>query len=136
MAISDRIMVMSMAHIVQDGTPRGLYDQPNSRFVADFIGDANIVPVVLEGKQGGLASVHLGPLALTLTSSRYGRGPSRAFDPTTARYAEFLVGRLGGAHREGGPPRQPYGVLGDCGRTGKGAVRRLNGCDRAIDARV
>ena len=99
MAISDRIMVMSMAHIVQDGTPRGLYDQPNSRFVADFIGDANIVPVVLEGKQGGLASVHLGPLALTLTSSRYGRGPSRAFDPTTARYAEFLVGRLGGALR-------------------------------------
>ena len=43
LAISDRIVVMSMARIAQDGTPRGLYEQPNSHFVADFIGDANIV---------------------------------------------------------------------------------------------
>jgi iron(III) transport system ATP-binding protein len=76
LAISDRIMVMSMAHIVQDGTPRGLYDQPNSRFVADFIGDANIVPAVLERKQDGLASVHLGPLVLTLPHRGTEEGPA------------------------------------------------------------
>jgi iron(III) transport system ATP-binding protein len=66
LAISDRVMVMSMARIAQDGTPRSLYEQPNSHFVADFIGDANIVPVVVEGYQGELASVRLGPLLLTL----------------------------------------------------------------------
>ena len=66
LAISDRIMVMSMARIAQDGTPRSLYEQPNSHFVADFIGDANIVPVTIEGYQGELASVRLGPLLLTL----------------------------------------------------------------------
>jgi iron(III) transport system ATP-binding protein len=66
LAISDRVMVMSMARVAQDGTPRGLYEQPNSHFVADFIGDANIVPVVIEGRQGLLATVRLGPLALTL----------------------------------------------------------------------
>ena len=66
LAISDRIMVMSMARIAQDGTPRGLYEQPSSHFVADFIGDANIVPVVIERRQGELASVRLGPLVLTL----------------------------------------------------------------------
>ena len=66
LAISDRIMVMSMARIAQDGTPRGLYEQPISHFVADFIGDANIVPVVIESRQGEMASVRLGPLMLTL----------------------------------------------------------------------
>ncbi len=66
LAISDRIMVMSMARIAQDGTPRGLYEQPNSHFVADFIGDANIVPVTIESRQGEMASVRLGPLLLTL----------------------------------------------------------------------
>jgi iron(III) transport system ATP-binding protein len=66
LAISDRIMVMSMARIAQDGMPRSLYEQPVSHFVADFIGDANIVPVVIEGRQGELASVRLGRLVLTL----------------------------------------------------------------------
>ena len=66
LAISDRIMVMSMARIAQDGTPRDLYEQPNSHFVADFIGDANIVPVTIESRQGEMASVRLGPLLLTL----------------------------------------------------------------------
>jgi iron(III) transport system ATP-binding protein len=66
LAISDRIMVMSMARIAQDGTPRELYEQPNSHFVADFIGDANIVPVIVESRRGDMASVRLGPLLLTL----------------------------------------------------------------------
>jgi iron(III) transport system ATP-binding protein len=66
LAISDRIMVMSMARVAQDGTPRGLYEQPHSHFVADFIGDANIVPMVIEGRAGEMASVRLGPLVLML----------------------------------------------------------------------
>ena len=66
LAVSDRIMVMNMARIAQDGTPRGLYEQPSSHFVADFIGDDNIVPVTIESHQGDMASVRLGPLILTL----------------------------------------------------------------------
>jgi iron(III) transport system ATP-binding protein len=76
LAISDRIMVMSMARIAQDGTPRGLYEQPNSHFVADFIGDANIVPVLLESRQGELASLRLGSLALTLPHHGAVEGPA------------------------------------------------------------
>jgi len=66
LAISDRIMVMSMARVAQDGTPRGLYEQPISHFVADFIGDANIVPVVIESHANKMATVRLGPLVMTL----------------------------------------------------------------------
>ncbi len=66
LAISDRIMVMRMAEVAQDGTPRALYEAPNSHFVADFIGDANIVPVTVASRQGELATVRLGSLQLTL----------------------------------------------------------------------
>src|SRR5260370_23609637 len=47
LAVSDRIIVMSAARIAQDGTPRELYEAPASRFVADFIADANLLPVVV-----------------------------------------------------------------------------------------
>jgi iron(III) transport system ATP-binding protein len=76
LAISDRIMVMSMARIAQDGTPRVLYERPVSDFVANFIGDSNIVPVVVENRQAELASVRLGPLVLTLPHRGVTNGPA------------------------------------------------------------
>ncbi len=45
MAVSDRIIVMKNAEIAQAGTPRDLYERPASSFIADFIGDANLLPV-------------------------------------------------------------------------------------------
>lgn len=41
LSLSDRICVMRAGEIVQVGTPRALYDQPNSRYVADFVGTSN-----------------------------------------------------------------------------------------------
>ena len=43
LAVSDKIVVMDKAKIAQIGTPVDLYDRPNSVFVADFIGEANIL---------------------------------------------------------------------------------------------
>jgi len=40
--MSDRIAVMNGGHVEQVGTPVEIYDQPETRFVADFIGDTNI----------------------------------------------------------------------------------------------
>jgi spermidine/putrescine transport system ATP-binding protein len=42
-ALSDRIGVMENGHIIQLGTPREIYDRPQSRFVAQFVGQANIL---------------------------------------------------------------------------------------------
>jgi iron(III) transport system ATP-binding protein len=44
LSISDRIALMSQGAIVQVGTPAQIYDSPQSRFAADFIGGANILP--------------------------------------------------------------------------------------------
>ncbi len=43
MAMSDRIIVMRDGRIEQEGPPLEIYDRPRSRFVADFIGAANIL---------------------------------------------------------------------------------------------
>jgi iron(III) transport system ATP-binding protein len=43
LSMSDRVAVMSGGRIVQEGTPREIYHEPRSRFVADFVGRANLV---------------------------------------------------------------------------------------------
>jgi putative spermidine/putrescine transport system ATP-binding protein len=43
MGLGDRIVVMQQGEIVQIGSPREIYFQPNSRFVAEFIGAANVI---------------------------------------------------------------------------------------------
>jgi putative spermidine/putrescine transport system ATP-binding protein len=43
MSLGDRIVVMKQGEIVQVGTPREVYFEPNSRFVAEFIGAANVI---------------------------------------------------------------------------------------------
>jgi putative spermidine/putrescine transport system ATP-binding protein len=43
LAMSDRIAVMDHGKVVQVGTPAEIYEQPRTRFVADFIGETNIV---------------------------------------------------------------------------------------------
>jgi putative spermidine/putrescine transport system ATP-binding protein len=42
LAMSDRIAVMNAGKVEQIGTPSDIYDQPGTRFVADFIGDTNL----------------------------------------------------------------------------------------------
>ena len=48
MELGDRIVVMRKGAIVQIGNPREIYFAPNSRFVAEFIGAANIIEAPLE----------------------------------------------------------------------------------------
>ncbi|MBI3710982.1 MAG: ABC transporter ATP-binding protein, partial [Proteobacteria bacterium] len=66
LAVSDRIIVMSNARIAQTGEPRDLYERPADLFVADFIGDANLVPAELNRKQGDRAQVRIGEIELDL----------------------------------------------------------------------
>lgn len=59
LAMSDEIFVLNEGEIQQSGTPIDIYDEPINRFVADFIGESNIIAgnmlsdfkVVFAGKQ-------------------------------------------------------------------------------------
>ncbi|QMM51767.1 ferric ABC transporter ATP-binding protein [Enterobacter sp. RHB15-C17] len=43
-AVSDTVLVMNKGNIMQIGSPQDLYRQPASRFMASFMGDANLFP--------------------------------------------------------------------------------------------
>jgi putrescine transport system ATP-binding protein len=53
MTMADRIAVMSHGKVIQVATPAEIYEAPNSRFVADFIGDVNIFEGAVSGAEGG-----------------------------------------------------------------------------------
>ena len=59
MAISDHIAVMNEGKIVQLGTAEELYLQPNSSFVARFIGKINPLPAVVKESSQGRVIVEL-----------------------------------------------------------------------------
>ncbi len=59
LTMSDRIAVMSEGRVQQVGTARDIYEAPVNRFVADFIGETNLLEVEVETVAGGVATVAL-----------------------------------------------------------------------------
>ncbi len=59
MAVSDRIIVMKNAEIAQAGTPHDLYERPASAFIADFIGDANLLAAEVTASGAGETRLRL-----------------------------------------------------------------------------
>jgi ABC-type Fe3+/spermidine/putrescine transport system ATPase subunit len=61
LTMSDRIAVMSKGKVLQIDSAAALYEQPNCREVAEFIGTMNVFEGRLLGVQGGVARVDAGP---------------------------------------------------------------------------
>ncbi len=57
LTMSDRIAVMHLGKVLQIGTPTEIYERPNCRFVADFIGETNFLEGVVQRQNGELATV-------------------------------------------------------------------------------
>ncbi|MFQ1064113.1 ABC transporter ATP-binding protein [Bordetella trematum] len=80
LAMSNRIAVLRAGRIEQVGTPADIYDKPNNRFVADFIGNTNLLPVEA-GASGGIRipdiGIELGDLRLTPTPAFVSIRPER-----------------------------------------------------------
>ena len=47
LTMSDTIVVMNQGYIQQMGSPESIYNEPENAFVADFIGESNIVPGIM-----------------------------------------------------------------------------------------
>ena len=59
MAISDLVVIMKDGNLMQIGTPRQIYEYPESTFVANFIGKANFITAEYQGKDGTAAAVKI-----------------------------------------------------------------------------
>jgi len=83
LTMSDRIAVMLEGRIEQIGTPEEIYLRPTSRFVADFIGKANLLEGTIEAG-GNRPRVRLDDGSVILVSSVAGRDGTSATDGDTA----------------------------------------------------
>ncbi len=61
LTMSDRIAVMSMGRLQQEGSPINIYEQPVNRFVADFIGETNFLEGEIVAQNERAANCSLGP---------------------------------------------------------------------------
>ncbi len=95
LAVSDRIICMNEAVIAQQGTPRELYEEPADTFVADFIGDANLVDATVTAIDGPVADVDIGGLRTRLHHRGLARGPVKvAIRPEAIRLRTDVAGEV------------------------------------------
>ncbi|WP_171229685.1 ABC transporter ATP-binding protein [Ruegeria sp. HKCCA4008] len=88
LAVSDEIVVMRNAAIAQMGTPRQLYDAPNDRFVADFIGEANLLECQIVEINGDAATIEIEGYRHTLPR----RGLSEGAATIAVRPSRLIIG--------------------------------------------
>jgi putrescine transport system ATP-binding protein len=67
MTMADRIAVMDHGRIVQVATPGEIYEQPKTRFIAEFVGDVNILEGHVQGQENGLWRVKTPTAEVPLT---------------------------------------------------------------------
>ncbi len=76
LSVSDEVVVMRKGAIEQQGPPRDLYRRPRTPFVANFIGESNVVEAVLETK-GGSSVIHLGESRIDLGDREVGNSAGK-----------------------------------------------------------
>jgi iron(III) transport system ATP-binding protein len=95
--LSDRVVVIRAGTIEQVGTPREIYTEPATRFVADFIGFENLLPATVSEARDGAAGVQLRSGAGPVWASRGIRPAPGAEVVLAARASELEIGPLGAA---------------------------------------
>lgn len=90
LAVSDRIIVMNRSVIAQEGSPRELYEAPASSFIADFIGDANLINADIIATDGHTAEVAVGALRCSLPQRDFSKGRVQlAVHPSSVRLSKL-----------------------------------------------
>ncbi len=92
LAVSDEIVVMRNAKVAQTGTPRELYDAPVDEFVADFIGEANLIPIEILTVEGETAEITVEDYRFRLPSRGLPTGPATL----AVRPSRLVIGAKGG----------------------------------------
>jgi putrescine transport system ATP-binding protein len=57
MTMADRIAIMDKGKVMQVATPAEVYEAPASRFVADFVGNVNILEGTVSERSGAIATI-------------------------------------------------------------------------------
>ena len=74
MTIADRIAIIADGRLVEEGTPREIYERPVKRFTAEFIGENNLIDGRVSGNAGGSVTVDVGFASIAVDSGATGAG--------------------------------------------------------------
>ena len=99
LTLSDRIAVMSAGKVLQIDTPDGLYQHPNCREVAEFIGTMNLIPATVAAQSAGSVTLDGGALGRwTVPGSGLANGAKvdLALRPERLRFAAAPQGGITG----------------------------------------
>jgi ABC-type Fe3+/spermidine/putrescine transport system ATPase subunit len=99
LAISDRVIVMNQGGIEQIGTPEAIYNRPKSRFVADFVGSANLIEGRLKSPPNGPGAVLFETAGGVVLQASASHPPSGDEDRVAIRtaYIDLASGRPNGS---------------------------------------
>lgn len=100
LTMSDRLAVMNRGKVEQVGTPRDVYEEPLTAYVADFLGVSNLMPATVSGPSGSGARVGLGDFEVECVA---GDTDLRGEATVTIRPERVLLEQAGTA----GPNRVP-----------------------------
>ena len=131
LAISDRVAVMRQGELVQIGTPAQIFDAPNERYVAEFVGSPpiNMLEAELTQESGGLRLRIADQSIPAADMPLHGWDGPSAFSGRAASAAHF--DGAGGRARGGGAARRHRPVRTD-GARNAGACTPVRGCGSAL----
>ena len=89
LTMSDRIIVMNGGKVEQDGTPEDLYFRPQSRFVAEFIGETNLISGTVRGMENG--SVLIDWNGVDIHGAAHGHRPTEGSKVTASLRLENVL---------------------------------------------
>jgi spermidine/putrescine transport system ATP-binding protein len=79
LTMSDRIAVMNVGHVEQAGPPQAVYEEPETLFVADFLGVSNLISAHAEGRDGECCVLRVAERTLRARNGAIDlRGPAKA----------------------------------------------------------
>ncbi len=85
LTMSDRIAVMDGGNVLQVGSPRDVYEEPGSRFVAGFVGVSNLLELPVVKSEGDVLTLRLGSEDVVTAERNRRRGRDRGgHDPAGA----------------------------------------------------
>ncbi|MGD1878019.1 MAG: ABC transporter ATP-binding protein [Kiloniellaceae bacterium] len=122
LTMSDRIVVMNAGKVEQDGTPEDLYFRPKSRFVAEFIGETNLIEGTVRGSDNGAIVIDWNGLEVR-GAAQQGSVPAAGQSVVASLRLENVL-----CHAE--KPEQPNAV------SGRVVHRIFKGSRMALDIRV
>jgi ABC-type Fe3+/spermidine/putrescine transport system ATPase subunit len=103
LTMSDRIAVMDGGRVLQVGSPRDVYEEPESRFVAGFVGVSNLLELPVESAQDGVLTLRLGE-SDSVTADHKGDAPKGGTAIVTIRPERIAI-YAGDAPADGGTCR-------------------------------